>query len=209
METFSALLAPCAENSPVTGEFLSQRPVMQSFDIFFDLRLINAWVNHREAGDLRHHRAHYDVIVLVLPVDKSSYKEMWKRKIFENIACMKMRAILLRDRYVNLLGGYCLREGSPGAGLWFNIETIFPGMGISIIQIRRSWDRPISIMEIPKLVSWHLYIEPGLKVPGEKEGCRGTPYRITGQDNHKLETRDNLQICAFVSYFIFKEGNTD
>ena len=39
METFSALLALCAENSPVTGEFPSQRPVTQSFDVFFDLRL--------------------------------------------------------------------------------------------------------------------------------------------------------------------------
>ena len=25
---------------------------------------INGWVNNREAGDLRHHRAHYDVIVM-------------------------------------------------------------------------------------------------------------------------------------------------
>ena len=39
METFSALLALCAGNSPVTGEFPSQRPVMRSFDVFFDLRL--------------------------------------------------------------------------------------------------------------------------------------------------------------------------
>ena len=30
---------PFAENSPVTGEFPSQRPVTRSFDIFFDLRL--------------------------------------------------------------------------------------------------------------------------------------------------------------------------
>ena len=37
METFSVLLALCAGNSPVTGEFPSQRPVMQSFDNFFDL----------------------------------------------------------------------------------------------------------------------------------------------------------------------------
>ena len=36
METFSALLAICA----VTGEFPAQRPVTQSFDVFFDLRLI-------------------------------------------------------------------------------------------------------------------------------------------------------------------------
>ena len=39
METFSALLAICAENSPVPGEFPAQRPVTQSFDVFFDLRL--------------------------------------------------------------------------------------------------------------------------------------------------------------------------
>ena len=39
METFSALLAICAGNSPVSGEFPAQRPVTRSFDIFFDLRL--------------------------------------------------------------------------------------------------------------------------------------------------------------------------
>ena len=39
METFSALLAICAGNSPVTGEFPAQRPVTQSFDGFFDLHL--------------------------------------------------------------------------------------------------------------------------------------------------------------------------
>ena len=39
METFSALLALCAGNSPVTGEFSSQTPVTQSFDVLFDLRL--------------------------------------------------------------------------------------------------------------------------------------------------------------------------
>ena len=39
METFSALLAICAGNSPVTGEFLAQRPVTRSSDIFFDLRM--------------------------------------------------------------------------------------------------------------------------------------------------------------------------
>ena len=34
METFSALLALCEGNSPVTGEFPSQRPVTLSFDAF-------------------------------------------------------------------------------------------------------------------------------------------------------------------------------
>ena len=39
MEKFSALLAICAGNSPVTGEFLAQKPVTRSFDVFLDLRL--------------------------------------------------------------------------------------------------------------------------------------------------------------------------
>ena len=39
METFSALLAFCARNSPVTGDFPAQRPVTQSFNVFFDVRL--------------------------------------------------------------------------------------------------------------------------------------------------------------------------
>ena len=39
METSSALLAICAGNSPVPGEFLAQRPVTRGFDIVFDLRL--------------------------------------------------------------------------------------------------------------------------------------------------------------------------
>ena len=40
MESFSALLAICAGNSAVTGEFCAQRPVTRSFDVLFDVRLI-------------------------------------------------------------------------------------------------------------------------------------------------------------------------
>ena len=39
METFSALLALCAGNSPVTGKFTAQRLVARSFDVFIDLPL--------------------------------------------------------------------------------------------------------------------------------------------------------------------------
>ena len=118
METFSASLAFCAGNSPVTGEFPAQRPVTGSFDVFLmflvaslmslmaslvttsrmqqcfnvpidsyhefpllfyccvllEIKLtttttliwawINGWVNNDEVGDLRRHRAHYDVNVM-------------------------------------------------------------------------------------------------------------------------------------------------
>ena len=63
MEAFSALLAICAGNTPVPGEFPAQKPVTRNFDAFFDLHLINGWVNTCEAGDLRRRRAHYNVII--------------------------------------------------------------------------------------------------------------------------------------------------
>ena len=67
METFSALLAICAGNSPVIGEFHAQRPVTRSFDVFFDLRL-----NKRLSKQwwswwfLRRHLTHYDVTVKLI-----------------------------------------------------------------------------------------------------------------------------------------------
>ena len=73
METFSALLAICVGNLPVTGEFPAQRLVTQSFGVFFDLRLNKRLSKNCEAGDLRRHRAHYDVIVM----DSWEYS-LWK-----------------------------------------------------------------------------------------------------------------------------------
>ena len=63
METFSALLAICAGNSSVTGEFPAQGPVTRSLDVLI-CTWINDWVNNGEAGDLKRHRAHYDVTVM-------------------------------------------------------------------------------------------------------------------------------------------------
>ena len=44
MMTFSALLAFCAGNSSVIGEFSSRKPARRSFDAFFDLCL-NKWLS--------------------------------------------------------------------------------------------------------------------------------------------------------------------
>ena len=64
METFSALLAISAGNSPVPGKFPAQRPVTLMFSLIW--AWINGWVNNREAGDLRRYRAHYDVTVMLI-----------------------------------------------------------------------------------------------------------------------------------------------
>ena len=61
METFSALLAICAGNSSVPGEF-PQKASDAEFSLIY--AWTNAWVSNSEAGDLRRHRAHCDVIVM-------------------------------------------------------------------------------------------------------------------------------------------------
>ena len=79
METFSVLLAICAGNSPVHGEFHAQRTVTRSFSLI--CVWINGWVNNRGAGDLRCYLAHYDVTVMFIPqMSKTMIKVIyWSR----------------------------------------------------------------------------------------------------------------------------------
>ena len=88
METHSALLANCAGNSPVPGEFPAQRPVTRRFDVFFDLRLNKRLSKQWEAGDLRRYRAHYDVTVMysvVLAGTGTCHKHVFATSALTNI----------------------------------------------------------------------------------------------------------------------------
>ena len=71
METFSALLALCVGNSPVTGEGQWRGSLMFSLICAW----INGRVNNREVGDLRRHCTHRDVIVLccIYNIEGSQY----------------------------------------------------------------------------------------------------------------------------------------
>ena len=64
METFSALLAICAGNSPVPMN--SPHKGQWCGTLMFSLICvwINGWVNNREAGDLRRYRTHCDVTAM-------------------------------------------------------------------------------------------------------------------------------------------------
>ena len=96
---FSALLALCAGNSRVTGEFHAQRPVTRSFDFFFHLCLnkrLNK--NNREAGDLRCHRAHYDVIVMIY-----IYVHTNSNIILPKSFCPSSVCIYIHDLHINSL----------------------------------------------------------------------------------------------------------
>ena len=64
METLSALLAFCAGNSPVTGEFPAQSHWRGPSMFSLTCDWTNSWANNRGAGNLRRHHAHFDVIVM-------------------------------------------------------------------------------------------------------------------------------------------------
>ena len=84
METFSALLTICAGNTPVTGEFPSQRPVTRSFDVFFDLRLNKRLSKQscplwRHCNDRHDFSFHYDWSLLnYLPGYSSECVPSWQ-----------------------------------------------------------------------------------------------------------------------------------
>ena len=65
METFSALLAICAGNSPVNSPPKGQWCGALMFSLI--CIWINSWVNNREVSDSRCHCAHYDVTVMLCP----------------------------------------------------------------------------------------------------------------------------------------------
>ena len=64
METISPSLALCAGNSPVTGEFPYKGQWRGALIFSLICAWTNGWVNNREAGNLRRHRAHYDVTLM-------------------------------------------------------------------------------------------------------------------------------------------------
>ena len=66
IETFSALLAICAGNSPVPVNSPHKGQWRGALMFTLICVWINGWVNNGEAGDLRRHRVHYDAIVMYI-----------------------------------------------------------------------------------------------------------------------------------------------
>ena len=65
IETFSAYLALCEDN-PVVTAVLPHKGHWRETLIFPRIcAWANGWINNRDAGELKRHRAHYDVTVLV------------------------------------------------------------------------------------------------------------------------------------------------
>ena len=79
METFSVLLAICARNSPVTGEFPTQRPVMRCFDgVFF----VCAWINGMHHRGVKVHNETQKFLILKHPNPLWRHCSVMVRKIW-------------------------------------------------------------------------------------------------------------------------------
>ena len=85
METFSALLAICAGNSPVPVNSPHKGQWRGALMFTLICARINGWVNNREAGDLRRYRSHYDVIVMWCFCDISLVQEMIHESVYSGV----------------------------------------------------------------------------------------------------------------------------
>ena len=137
---------PLYGNSPITGELPSQRPVTRSFDVFFALRLKKGLIHTREAGDLRRHRTHYDVTVVI----------SHDLRLTITLVCILFVKIIIHLPII-ILSSIVERLLGPDSIKRCHLTSI----GNPIVEIRRSYDRLISTMGSPIPVRQHLYIESG------------------------------------------------
>ena len=103
---------------------------------------INAWVNIGEAGDLRRHRAHYDVTVMMIPYSTWWYLILWStgtELILLPHMCVKESGQHWFRRVVYFAPSRCLNQ------CWVIVNrTIRANFSESLIKIKNFWFTKIS-----------------------------------------------------------------
>ena len=133
----------------VTGslceEFTSHRwiPLTKASDADFWYSLWsvpekNGWVNSREAGDLRRHCVHYDVIVILIEI--FFYNDAMH--IYAIFACQLM-LILQNASLAHVFTLIKSTYPTPTPESRLHIKTALLDMWIPMINVRQLWDRPI------------------------------------------------------------------
>ena len=148
IETFSALLALCEGNSRDTGEFPSRRPVMWSFDVFFDLGLNKRLSKQSWGWLIETHRAHYGVTVMncsCLPYQITEYNFLrlnytntrWKQTKIAYCGSFPTQLWVSYDLFTDFITGEATVWNFCRGNLWqpveFKIE--FTEKTTSIIQL--------------------------------------------------------------------------
>ena len=148
MEIFSALLALCEGNSPDPGEFPSQRPVTRTFDVSLICIWTNGRVNNRDAGDLRRHRAHHDVIVMQMQSEDIN----WKYHLMDlsNHQTMEQLVIYSAVAWCNAVYFYIDPRDVFRSEIWIgniptmsgNISSFSNNIKLSYIAAGKVWHHP-------------------------------------------------------------------
>ena len=142
MEAFSALLALCAGNSPVTGEFPAQRPVTRGFDVFFDLRLnkrlSKQWWGWCFEAPWRPLWRHCNAVSSWFRVDRSYV--CWGGWLYINVPSCQYRNFHYGDN--TILGSSYLHNGNSYTGktahlyrIWAQIHDTDISMAYTVMHI--------------------------------------------------------------------------
>ena len=103
METFSALLAICTGNSTVPVNSPHKGQWRGALTVTLICAWINGWLNNRETGDLRRHRIHYDVIVMIWRNSKCASSglmwHLWYRPLTRLIQGTDCRGSIISPLY--------------------------------------------------------------------------------------------------------------
>ena len=129
METYSALLALCAGNSSVTGDSPHKGQWRRALMFSLICGWKNGWVNNRNAGNLRRHRDHCDVIVMGKTVHYHKlyvFAFSWRDPSWMNETMIFYNAFLRRGRYLG-----CVIIGS----IWIRSIIHFSIFYISVLII--------------------------------------------------------------------------
>ena len=92
MKTISVLLALCAGNSPAKFPHIGRWRGALLFSLI--CARTNGWVNTPDAGDLRRHRAHYDVTVMSFALGNNKYMYL------TNISIEKLDFVSKCDQHI-------------------------------------------------------------------------------------------------------------
>ena len=86
---------------------------------------INGWVNNREAGDLRRHRAHYDVIVMAMYSVLASFPSTSVSQVYMQITRFSFdHDVKISDlRKSEVLNSVTWHDGSDFWNTWFRIAV--------------------------------------------------------------------------------------
>ena len=174
METFSALLAHCAGNSTVTGEFPAQRPVTPSFDVFFDLCL-NKRLSKQSWGWgsetlSRLLRCHCNAVTMKLMMFVPELRNGWEKPCYFSID----------------LGAVSIRK------------TVLPGMAIPYPTIHHFQQICAHMCACHKAWSWN-YL-PKYQIHGKTANFSNTSNKACLNLYHTLNTDHSHDTTRHVMY---------